>query len=163
VAKKRSGWQRPPAKGAHAAARRRPAARAPAKNHARARAEPVKDAGNYGSRPDVVVVGIGASAGGLQALREFFRNVVDDSGLAYVVVVHLSPEHESHLAGLLQPHSRMQVLQVAESTQLKPNCVYVIPPNANLSAIDTHLRLSALERPGVRAPIDHFFRTLGVE
>ena len=112
-------------------------------------------------KPEVVVVGIGASAGGLQALREFFRNVADDSGLAYVVVVHLSPEHESHLAGLLQPHSSMQVLQVSETQPLKPNCVYVIPPNANLSAIDTHLRLSALEeRRGERAPIDHFFRTL---
>src|SRR5262245_28485775 len=112
-------------------------------------------------KPEVVVVGIGASAGGLNALREFFRNVTDDSGLAYVVVMHLSPEHESHLANLLQPHSRMQVLQVTETTPLKANCVYVIPPNANLSAIDTHLRLTALEEQrGQRAPIDHFFRTL---
>src|SRR5262245_6978490 len=112
-------------------------------------------------KPEVVVVGIGASAGGLNALREFFRNVKDDSGLAYVVIVHLSPAHESHLAGLLQPHSKMEVVQVSETTALRPNCVYVIPPNANLSAIDTHLRLSALEeRRGERAPIDHFFRTL---
>ncbi len=138
-------------------------ARPPADSPASAgRVEPVEDERGSGhpGKPDVVVVGIGASAGGLAALKAFFHNVVDDSGLAYVVVVHLSPEHESHLAGLLQPHSRMQVLQVGETTQLKPNCVYVIPPNANLSAIDTHLRLSALERPGVRAPIDHFFRTL---
>jgi two-component system CheB/CheR fusion protein len=112
-------------------------------------------------KPEIVVVGIGASAGGLHALREFLRNVADDSGLAYVVVMHLSPEHESHLADLLQPHSRMQVVQVGESTPLKPDCVYVIPPNANLSAIDTHLRLTALEeRRDERAPIDHFFRTL---
>jgi two-component system CheB/CheR fusion protein len=87
--------------------------------------------------------------------------VPEDSGLAWVVVVHLSPDHESHLASLLQPHSRMQFVQVSKSTPLKPNCVFVIPPNANLSAIDTHLRLTALEesRAG-RAPIDHFFRTL---
>lgn len=112
-------------------------------------------------RPDIRIVGIGASAGGLRALREFFENVGEDSGLAYVVVVHLSPEHESHLAGLLQPHTNMDVLQVTETVPLKRDCVYVIPPNANLSAIDTHLRLSALEeRRGERAPIDHFFRTL---
>src|SRR5262245_34639151 len=112
-------------------------------------------------KPPVTVVGIGASAGGVQALKEFLRNVADDSDLAYVVVMHLSPEHESHLANLLQPHSRMQVIQVTESTPLKPDCVYVIPPNSNLSAIDTHLRLTALEeRRGERAPIDHFFRTL---
>src|SRR5262245_50465558 len=127
----------------------------------RAPSKKVPDFSKPAQKPDVVVVGIGASAGGLNALKEFFRNVTDDSGLAYVVVMHLSPEHESHLANLLQPHSRMQVLQATESLPLKRNCVYVIPPNANLSAIDTHLRLSALEeRRGERAPIDHFFRTL---
>jgi two-component system, chemotaxis family, CheB/CheR fusion protein len=110
---------------------------------------------------ETTVVGIGASAGGLAALRQFFRKVADDSGLAYVVVVHLSPEHESHLATLLQPHSKMRVVQVQETMPLEPNCVYVIPPNANLDTIDTHLRVSALERRREeRAPIDHFFRTL---
>ena len=114
-----------------------------------------------GKRPPVMVVGIGASAGGLSALKTFFRNVADDSGLAWVVVVHLSPDHESHLAELLQPHVQMPVLQVLETMPLQPNRVYVIPPNANLGAIDTHLRLSALEKHrGDRAPIDHFFRTL---
>jgi two-component system CheB/CheR fusion protein len=108
-----------------------------------------------------VVVGIGASAGGLAALRAFFSHVPDDSGLAYVVVVHLSPEHESHLADLLQPHLPMPVLQVGEDVPLEANRVYVIPPNANLNSVDTHLRLSALEKErGARAPIDHFFRTL---
>jgi two-component system, chemotaxis family, CheB/CheR fusion protein len=113
------------------------------------------------AKPEIRVVGIGASAGGLVALKQFFRHVPEDSGLAWVVVVHLSPDHESHLASLLQPHSRMQFVQVSKSTPLKPNCVFVIPPNANLSAIDTHLRLTALEgRRAGRAPIDHFFRTL---
>jgi len=113
------------------------------------------------TRPNPVVVGLGASAGGLAALKEFFQAVPEGSGVAYVVIVHLSPEHESHLAELLQPFSRMRVLQVSETTELKPDCIYVIPPNANLSAIDTHLRLSALEEHrAARAPIDHFFRTL---
>jgi two-component system, chemotaxis family, CheB/CheR fusion protein len=107
------------------------------------------------------VIGIGASAGGLAALKKFMEHVPDNSGLSFVVVVHLSPKHESHLAELLQPHVRFPVEQVAETTPLQPNHVYVIPPNANLSTIDTHLRLSKLEeRRQERAPIDHFFRTL---
>jgi two-component system CheB/CheR fusion protein len=84
-----------------------------------------------------------------------------DSGLAFVVVVHLSPDHESHLADLLQPHVQFPIQQVTETTSLEANHVYVIPPNANISAIDTHLRLSKLEEERrQRAPIDHFFRTL---
>ena len=107
------------------------------------------------------VVGIGASAGGLAALKQFFALVPADSGLVFVVVVHLSPEHKSHLADLLQPSVRFPVRQVTDTISLEPNNVYVIPPNANLSAIDTHLRLSSLEKNRrERAPIDHFFRTL---
>jgi two-component system, chemotaxis family, CheB/CheR fusion protein len=114
-----------------------------------------------GSADRPTVVGIGASAGGLTALRTFFSNVPEESGLAYVVVVHLSPEHPSHFAEVLQPHVKVPVRQVTENTPLQPDCVYVIPPNRNLSAIDTHLRLSKLEEHrGDRAPIDHFLRTL---
>ena len=76
-------------------------------------------------------------------------------------MVHLSPEHESHLVELLQPYTRMPVQQVRKTVPLKPNHVYVIPPNANLEAIDTHLRLSGLEERRVeRATVDHFLRTL---
>ncbi|HET6425851.1 MAG TPA: chemotaxis protein CheB [Planctomycetaceae bacterium] len=107
------------------------------------------------------LVGIGASAGGLAALKKFFEDIPGDSGLAYVVVVHLAPEHKSHLAELLQPHVKMPVEQVRSTTKLEPNHVYVIPPNSNLDTIDTHLRLTELEaRRQERAPIDHFFRTL---
>ncbi len=121
------------------------------------------DAAGAGSngRPDPTVVGIGASAGGLAALKTFFAHVPEKSGLAFVVVVHLSPEHESHLAELLQPHTSMPVEQVAKTLRLEADRVYVIPPNSNLSTIDTHLRLSELEeRRRERAPIDHFFRTM---
>ena len=111
--------------------------------------------------PMPAVVGIGASAGGLAALKTFFGKVPADSGLAFVVVVHLAPDHESHMAELLQPHVSFPVQQAGENTLLEPNQVYIIPPNCNLSAIDTHLRLTRLEqRRQERAPIDHFFRTL---
>lgn len=108
-----------------------------------------------------LIVGIGASAGGLAALKRLFAKVRKDSHLTYVIVVHLAPDRESHLADLLQPHCRIPVEQVTETTRLKRDHVYVIPPNANLDSIDTHLRLSKLEEERrKRAPIDHFFRTL---
>ena len=109
----------------------------------------------------LTIVGIGASAGGLTALKAFFAHVPEDSGLAFVVVVHLSPDHESHLSNVLQPHVRLPVQQVTETVPLEANQVYVIPPGCNLDTIDTHLRLSELEEERRdRAPIDHFFRTL---
>jgi two-component system CheB/CheR fusion protein len=127
---------------------------------ARRRSEP-RPREDRAARSEPTIVGIGASAGGLAALRAFFAHVPDDSGLAFVVVVHLAPDHESHLAELLQPHVRIPVQQVTETMSLQANRVYVIPPGCNLSAVDTHLRLSDLEkRRGERHLIDHFFRTL---
>src|SRR5215472_7085097 len=112
------------------------------------------------AEPDFCVIGIGASAGGLDALRSLFSRLPATPGFACVIVVHLSPEHESHLVQTLQPYTQMRVCQVIKTTALEPNCVYVIPPNANLNSIDTHLRLSQLEgRRTKRAPIDHFLRT----
>ncbi len=109
----------------------------------------------------LTIVGIGASAGGLAALKALFSAMPDRVGVAFVVVVHLSPERESHLAELLQPTCAMPVLQVTGDTEIEPDHVYVIPPGANLNSVDTHLRLTKLEeRQRDRAPIDHFFRTL---
>lgn len=114
-------------------------------------------------QPQFSVVGMGASAGGLAGLKTFFDHMPDETGLAFVVVMHLSPEHQSHLPELLQIHTNMTVTQVAQTMEILPNHVYVIPPNRNLSAIDTHLRLVPLEESRQqRAPIDHFFRTLAV-
>ncbi|HXF63376.1 MAG TPA: chemotaxis protein CheB [Caldilineaceae bacterium] len=125
--------------------------------------EPEQVSSNEGARriPAFPVVGIGASAGGLRALQRLLAHIPADSGLAWVVVVHLAPNQESHLAGLLQPITPMPVRQVTEDVEIAPNQVYVIPPNRNLSTIDSHLRLSPLEEMRqARAPIDHFFRTL---
>ncbi|MGB3587599.1 MAG: chemotaxis protein CheB, partial [Tunicatimonas sp.] len=111
--------------------------------------------------PSFTIVGIGASAGGLSALRSFFAGFPKDSGLAFVIVVHLNPKKDSHLAELLEKHVSMPVQQVTETVPIEPNHIYVIPPNANLDTIDTHLRLSKLEEQRIkRAPIDHFLRTL---
>ncbi|HEY9199251.1 MAG TPA: chemotaxis protein CheB [Gammaproteobacteria bacterium] len=108
-----------------------------------------------------MIVGIGASAGGLQALKDLFSEIPADSGLAFVVVVHLSPEHPSLLADVLQPFCAIPVHQVTENTQVEPDRVYVIPPASNLSTIDSHLRLSDMAPArGARTPIDHFFETL---
>ncbi|TDX32796.1 two-component system CheB/CheR fusion protein [Modicisalibacter xianhensis] len=117
---------------------------------------------NHSGKP-TTVVGIGASAGGLAALKHFFERVPANSGLSFVVVMHLSPEYKSHLADLLQPSTSMPVQQVTETVPLLADHVYVIPPGCNLNTIDTHLRLSELEeKRRERAPIDHFFRTLAV-
>src|SRR5204863_740183 len=82
------------------------------------------------------IVGIGASAGGLKALQQFFQHMRDDSDLAFVIILHLSPEHESNLAGLLQYHTAMPVTQVTEATRVERNHVYVIPPASHLSLAD---------------------------
>jgi two-component system, chemotaxis family, CheB/CheR fusion protein len=113
------------------------------------------------SPPHLTVVGIGASAGGLAALKILVSQIPADSGVAWVVVMHLSPTHESHLPELLQPHVGVPVRQVTETTELEPNQIYVVPPGANLNAVDTHLRLSEIEEQAAqRGPVDHFFRTL---
>jgi two-component system, chemotaxis family, CheB/CheR fusion protein len=109
----------------------------------------------------VQLVGIGASAGGVRALGDFFRALPDRPGMAFVVVMHLSPEHESQLAEMLQRDSRMPVRQVQGRTRLEVDHVYVIPPNRSLELADGHLELSEFsEARGRRSPIDTFFRTL---
>src|SRR4051812_15395874 len=107
------------------------------------------------------IVGIGASAGGLEAPAALLRRIDIDS-LAVVVVQHLSPDHESLLSILLARASSMRVLTAEDQMRVEPNHIYVIPPNADLSIRDGVLRLN---RPvgstrGVQLPIDYFFRSL---
>src|SRR5262245_14555936 len=84
------------------------------------------------SGDNFMVVGLGASAGWIKAFKEFFTQVPADSGMAYVVILHLSPEHESKLAEILQLSSEIPVTQVRGTVRIKPNQVYVIPPNQSL-------------------------------
>jgi two-component system CheB/CheR fusion protein len=107
------------------------------------------------------VVGIGASAGGLPALLQFFENMPQQTGMAFVVILHLSPKHKSSADHVLQRATQMPVVQVIKSVEIEADHIYVIPPNQHLSMIDGFLHLSALERPrGTHIAIDIFFRTL---
>ena len=104
---------------------------------------------------------IGASAGGVQALQRFFREIPDDLGLAYVIIVHLAPEQPTAMAEILQNCTSMPVLQVDHAPALKPNCVYVIPPDRELLIEDDRVTARASTEPrGHRAPVDMFFRSI---
>ena len=110
-----------------------------------------------------LVVGLGASAGGIQALARFFSNVDVDAPIAYVVILHLSPEHESRLAEVLQTRTSMPVEQVRGPTKLQSRHVYVIPPNETLEVVDGQLALTPMTRfIDRKAPVDVFFRTLAM-
>ncbi len=107
------------------------------------------------------IVGIGASAGGLEAMEQFLRNVPEESGMAYVVVQHLDPTHKGMLPELLQRITRMKVFQAKDNMMVRPNCVYVIPPNKSMSIIHGKLHLfKPLETRGLRLPVDFFLRSL---
>src|SRR5690242_12330824 len=110
---------------------------------------------------EFMVVGIGASAGGLKALLTFFEHARDDAGMAYVVVVHLSPEHESRMTELLQQATRMQVQAVTDTVSIRPDHVYVISPRSQLRIYDGKLEPSPpSERRGPSMAIDLFLETL---
>jgi two-component system CheB/CheR fusion protein len=116
---------------------------------------------NPGEGDEFLIVGLGASAGGIHALKEFFAHVPADSGMAYVVILHLSPDHESKLAEVLQSAAAIPVTQVQDRVRVEPNHVYVISPNQSLAMSDGHLLLSEMTRfEERRAPVDIFFRTL---
>jgi two-component system CheB/CheR fusion protein len=107
------------------------------------------------------IVGIGASAGGLEALVQFLQHVPKDSGMAYVIVQHLDPTQKGMMPELLQRATAMKVTQVRDRTKTRPNCVYVIPPNSDMSVLRGVLHLLApVEMRGLRLPIDFFFRSL---
>jgi len=107
------------------------------------------------------IVGIGASAGGLEALEIFLANVPVDSGMAFVIVQHLDPTYKGMLVELLQRGTNLQVFQVKDRIHVEANCVYVIPPNKDLSILHGVLHLLAPLAPrGLRLPIDFFFRAL---
>jgi two-component system CheB/CheR fusion protein len=93
------------------------------------------------------IVGVGASAGGLQAFATLLQNLPDDPGMAFVLIQHLDPHHESELAEILQTHTKMPVAQVHNQEVIQPNCVYVITPGHSLSFVVGALHLSEPVEP----------------
>ena len=109
------------------------------------------------------IVGIGASAGGLAAFEAFFSGMPadSDSGMAFVLVQHLSPDHKSILTELVKRYTRMNVYEVEDGVEVRANCAYIIPPNRDMAFVNGALRLFEPSAPrGLRLPIDFFFRSL---
>src|SRR5690625_3537870 len=119
------------------------------------------DAGVSGQAAPLVVVGIGASAGGLQAFKTFFQSLSADCGMAFVLVQHLDPNHNSMLVELLQRETELVVTEAEDDAEIAANHVYVIPPNTSLTLRDGRLCLVSPAPPRrQRRPIDTFFGSL---
>ena len=106
------------------------------------------------------IVGLGASAGGLDALKAFFSKIPDDSGMAYIVVSHMKPDQPSMLPELLQKTTQAPVATARDDCKIMPGHVYVIPPSKYIRVSKGKIRLTAVEKRGFNLPIDQFFRSL---
>ena len=110
---------------------------------------------------DTTVVAIGASAGGIEALKDLLTCLSADTGMAFVLVQHLDPTHHSILTELLAKRTTMSVTEVSEGLAIVPNHVYVIPPNASMSLSGQSLHIGPREEShGMHMPVDHFMRSL---
>ncbi|WP_166245758.1 chemotaxis protein CheB [Paenibacillus turpanensis] len=107
------------------------------------------------------IVGIGASAGGLEALEKFFGKMSPYSGMSFVIVQHLSPNYKSFMVELLSKHTAMKIVEVEHQMKVEPNVVYLIPPKSNMTIINRVLQLKEKSSPsGLNMPIDLFFESL---
>ena len=106
-------------------------------------------------------VGVGASAGGLDAIEKLLSNIPEKSGMAFIIVQHMDPTHKSGLVNILSRYTTMKVLQVEDGVQVKPDHVYIIPPNKDMGLLNGKLQLmEPLEPHGLRMPINYFFTSL---
>ncbi len=121
---------------------------------------PAEDLGTPEANPTFSVVGVGASAGGLEAFTKLLQALPVDTGMAFVLVQHLAPSRESALAEILSRATSMPVMEVIHEPALEPNRVYVIPPGRNMVIVRGHLRLLPRAGAGTQHPIDLFFRSL---
>src|SRR5438105_1495722 len=125
-------------------------------------AQPVDD--EQPPRLPFPVVCIGGSAGGLEAFSDFFKAMSPQSGMAFVLILHLPPERDSMLADILSKRTKMPVRQVENRMRIEPNHVYVIRPGHTLTICDGLLHLGErVEKPGHSRPVDDFFRSLAEE
>jgi two-component system, chemotaxis family, CheB/CheR fusion protein len=123
-----------------------------------------KDGKTTAETDSFAVVAVGASAGGLEAFSELLRAIPNNTGMAFVFVQHLDPKHHSMLSELLRKASNMPVLEATNRSTVKPNHVYVIPPNVNMGIEKHQLHLTARSAsPGLHTPIDFFMQSLAEE
>ena len=119
------------------------------------------NASNSNGQENIPIVGIGASAGGLEAFNKFFTAMPVDSGCAIVLVQHLDPTHKSMLTELVQRYTTMNVVEIQDGMDIKPNTVFVIPPNKYVAILHDKLHLIETPAPPImKTPIDFFFRSL---
>ncbi|MFH2028441.1 MAG: chemotaxis protein CheB, partial [Nanoarchaeota archaeon] len=113
--------------------------------------------------PRCPIVGIGASAGGLEAFQDFFDNMPSNSGMAFVLVPHLAPEHKSMMVELLSKHTDMTISEAKDGTIVEKNKVYIIPPNKDMELFNQRIQLLKPKIVTIRHPIDRFFTSLARE
>ncbi|MFW6218582.1 MAG: chemotaxis protein CheB [Bacteroidota bacterium] len=119
---------------------------------------------NQQSENEHFYVGIGASAGGLEALQEFFKHMPSDTGLIFIIIQHLSPDYKSLMNELLSRYTSMKIKIVEDGIRLEPNTVFLIPPKKNMTIFNDQLYLKDFpQKQGLNLPIDIFFRSLAEE
>ena len=123
-------------------------------------ATPINESPDISQKPEYII-GIGGSAGSLEALQTFFRHMPTDTGVAFVVTLHLDPNHKSITGELLQRHTAMDVCDAEDKMPIRPNTVYIIPPGKYLTILDNTIQATDIaytDRTGM--PVDAFFRSL---
>lgn len=110
------------------------------------------------------IVGLGASAGGLDAIERFFKNMPNNSGMAFIVVTHLDPDHVSIMPELVQKSTQMKLFQAEDGMKVQPNNVYVTPANREIAILHGTIQLiEPVDPHGFRLPIDFFFKSLAAD
>jgi two-component system CheB/CheR fusion protein len=133
----------------------------PKKNTRKKKTPARKKTAGHPPEANFPIIGIGASAGGLEAFELFFKTMPADSGMAFVLVPHLDPGHASMLSDILQRNTTMPVHEAEDQTPIEPDHVYIIPPGRDMAVFHGVLNLSLPEKSGgLRHPIDSFFRSL---
>ncbi len=133
------------------------------KSVSRSKSKPSADCSAKERKPSsgFPIVGIGASAGGLEALELFFTHMPPDEGIAFVIIQHLDPKHKSIMDELLKRRTMMRVLQAEDGLTLEPNSVYLNPPGKDVGIFNGNFQLTdPAESHSVRLPINYFFRSL---
>ena len=106
------------------------------------------------------VVGIGASAGGLEALQQLLTFLPGNTGMSFIIIQHLAPNHKSMLAGILGKYTIMPVIEATDGIRIERNHIYMIPPRYNLEIDNDILRLKEYDHNKINHPVDVFFRSL---